>query len=684
MKLRKGEDSIKLGLQVRAVSLERGIVDEKRRASFPASSEEPYLRHSWEIGDYLEVLDHSPSSIRLGRLLDGGPLLKDHRRDQQIGVVEGAEVRDRRLYVSTRFGNSQLALDEEKDVDDGIRRAVSVGYLVHSMVLAEKRESGPDVYRVTDWEPLEVSTVSIPADPTVGFGRSGAMDAYREHETRVIRREIRQGGEVMNWIKVIRREDGVLLRIRESEFDAKLHEREEAPATPTEPAATPAPVQVVATRGVESIDPAIGEQRERKRVQEILAIGSKFNCTDKAREAIAEGIPWEVFRDHVWRAQPEGKPLETPKSHLGMSSKETGRFSILRAVRALVNPERRSEAAFEFECSRAVAEQVGKEPQGIFVPADLLYAEGDFLLGMGKEAGRRDLTVGTPTAGGNLVATNLLAGSFIELLRNRAAVMRLGARMLPGLVGNVDIPRQSGGATAAFVAESGNVPESDATFDKVSMVPRTLGAFTDISRKLLLQATPAIEGLVRADLTLAIALGVDNVAINGSGTAPTPRGIRNTVGIGAVALGVNGALPTWISQVNLVASVMVANADVGSLGWLTNAKAWATLMGIERTSTNGRYLLEEPGNRLLGYGFDVSNQVPSNLVKGSSGAICSAEIFGNWAELLIGEWGTLDLFPDPYTLGDQGAIRLRAFKDLDIAVRHPQSFAAIQDMITSI
>lgn len=670
------------------MTISSDVVDADGRADFSASSESPVLSYDWEIGRYFEVLDHSPSAVRLARLQDGAPLLKDHDRRTQIGRIESARIEGGQLRVAARFGNSDVAKAERADVADGIRSKVSIGYIVHELVLAEKRENGVDVYRATDWEPLEVSTVAIPADPTVGFGRAEGDVAFRDHETRVIGRDIRQGG-TMEKIWVVGREDGVLRRINAEDFDASKHERSGPPAPFEQRAEAAAParpsVEVGATRGAEAVNPQAIAQAERERVQEILALGSRFNMSDKAQDAIRDGIPSIVFRDFVWSKQPADKPLDKPKSALGMSPKEVKRFSILRAVSALVDHHKRDEAAFELECSRAVAEQTGQTPRGFFVPADVLYDESDFLLGTGgARPARRDLNVGTASAGGNLVATNLLAGSFIELLRNRAAVMRLGARTLPGLVGNVDIPRQSGGATAAFVAESTNVGESEATFDKVSLVPRTLGVFTDISRKLMLQATPAIEGLVRDDLNLAIALGVDNVAINGSGTAPTPRGIRNVVGIGSVALGANGAAPTWVSQVNLVASVMVANADMGALGFLTNAKAWATLMGAERTATNGRYLLEEPGTRLLGYGFDVSNQVPSNLVKGSSGAVCSAEIFGNWAELLIGEWGTLDLFPDPYTLGDQGAVRIRAFKDLDIAVRHAASFAVIADMLTTI
>lgn len=673
--MKKTPKTAKLGALERVFRLERGMVDEERRTTFPASSEEPYLRRSWSMGDYLEVLDHSPSSVRLDRLRDGGPLLKNHDTWNQIGVVEGAAIKGRRLEVTARFGNSDEAIAEEKDVADGIRTKVSVGYIVHEMILEKQSDDGPDTYRVTDWEPLEVSTVSIPADPTVGFGRSGAVDAYREHETRVIRRESAKGGS-MKKIQVVRREDGVLLRILESDFDEALHERAEEPAK-AEPEKK-APVQVVATRGAEGVDRAAIEREERTRVDEILALGSRWNCSDKAREAIREGVSLAAFRDHVWATKvPDGKPVDTPKTHLGMSKKEAGKFSILRAANAIVSGDR-SLAPFEMECSREIADRLNRAPQGFFVPEDVQAEEVDL-----SAAQKRTLSVGTATAGGNLVATNLLAGSFIELFRNAMQVVNAGARFLSGLVGNVDIPRQTGGATAGWVAEAGNVSASDMAVDKVSLVPRTLGVRTDITRKLLLQATPAIEGLVRSDIAMALGLGLDSASLNGSGTAPVPRGIRNVAGVGLVALGTNGAAPDWDSQVKLVQALQVANANIGSQAFLMTGAAWSKLMRTGRAAGYPDFILESPGESLLGRRVLITEQLPSNLVKGSSGAVCSAEILGNWTELLIGEWGVLDIFPDPYTLGDSNGLVLRCFKDADVAVRHAASFAMIVDMLTT-
>lgn len=685
--------SIKLGLQRREFRISgtagqtRGFVAEDRTIEFPLSSEEPYERRHWERGRYLEILDHSPSSVRMGLITDAAPLLKDHWRDQQIGVIEDASIKSRRLVVKARFGNSAMALEEEKDVDDGIRTKVSVGYIVHEMVLEKKSEDGPDVYRVTDWEPVEGSTVAIPADSTVGIGRSQADDVYRDHETRVICREARQEGNTM-LIDVRRLEDGVMLRIEESDFDVSLHERTEPLPAATAPAAIPASDPLVRSVTMAGSEPTPEERArqlqreaeadERERVRAIREIGSRHNCSRRAEEAITDGLPMALFRDMVWSSLPEGTILDDPTSHLGMSRNEARSYSLLRAIRAHVDRDW-ANAGFERECSQEIAQRTGNEPAGFFVPADTLYVDDDRLRS-GLE--QRDLEAGIAGDGGNIVATNLRPGNFIELLRNRSIVNRLGARMLPGLVGNVDIPRQASGAVAGWIAEKANAGTSELTLDLVQMSPKTIAVQSLMTRRLMLQSTPAIEGLVRADLFQAIMLGIDSAALQGSGAANQPRGILNTVGINSVALGTNGGAPTWADTVKLRSAAKAQNADAGNLGFAINANIWGTLMTTPKVAGFPNFILDDPGDRLVGRRVEESEQIPSNLTKGT-GTNLSAMLYGNWADLLIGEWGTLDIMPDPYTQGGQAALIIRAFKDIDTTVRHPESFSATVDMITN-
>lgn len=409
---------------------------------------------------------------------------------------------------------------------------------------------------------------------------------------------------------------------------------------------------------------------EQKRTQEIIAMGEQFKAYG------ADGVAAECLRN--------GKSVEEtraaimtkigtramPSADIGMTQEEARSFSFVRAINALANPgDRRAQEAakFEREASDAFATKMGRAAQGFYVPV---------------EVQKRDLLVGTATAGGNTVATQLLATNFIDLLRNKMAMTGLGAQFLTGLVGQIAIPRQTSGATAYWVAENGAPTESQQAFDQVTMTPRTLGAFTDISRKLLLQSSIAVEGFVRNDITTVIALAIDLAAINGSGASNQPTGILNTAGIGSVAGGTNGLAPTWAHIIALETAVAVANANIGNMGYLTNAQVRGKLLATEKATNTGAFVWAD-NNTLRGYKTEVSQQVPSNLTKGSASGICSAILFGNWADLIIGQWGSLDLMVDPYTGSTAGTVRVVALQDVDIAVRHAESFAAMKDALTA-
>ena len=416
-----------------------------------------------------------------------------------------------------------------------------------------------------------------------------------------------------------------------------------------------------------------GADFARKQINEIIAIGQQYQCTDLASEAVRSGKTIEEFKNIVMEKM-ANKPVDS--ADIGMSVKEAKNFSFMRAINAMANPADRKaqqDAQFEREASDAFATKYGRSAQGFFVPL---------------EVQKRDLNVTTNTAGGHTVSTNLLAQSFVELLRSRMQVTKMGAQTLSGLTGSIAIPRQTGGATAYWVAESGSPAETQQAFDQVTMNAKTVGAFTDISRKMLLQSSLDVEAFVRNDLATVLALELDRAAIAGTGLSNQPTGILATSGIGDVAGGTNGLAPTWAHIVELWSDLAVANADFGSLGILTNAKVIGKLMGTLKATGVAGYIIENfPGadgfTSAAGLRVGASNQVPSNLVKGTSGAVCSALISGNWNDLIIGQWGTLDLMVDPYSGSTSGTVRVVALQDADIAIRHPESFSAMKDALTA-
>ncbi len=591
----------------RAIQTDEAITVDagSRTVEFPFSSELAVER--W-FGD--EVLSHKSGAADLTRLNDGAPLLFNHDMDEIIGVVEKAWIGDdKRGHARVRFAKTARAEEIMSMVEDGILRNVSFGYRINEMVEAVK--NGKSTYTATRWEPFEVSMVTVPADHTVGIGRAEARDER----------------------------DVVVHRIQEESAQPAEITIEEP--TMTEQSA-PVDVQVVATQAAEA---------ERSRIAAIEALGQRFNAPDLSRKLISDGTALDAARAaFLEEIKVDQKPLTGKEADVGLTDKEVRSFSVLRALNALANPADKKaweEAAFEREVSEAASKAAGKAARGIFVPGEVLRA-------------KRDLTAGTATAGGNLVATDLLAASFIDLLRNRSVVQRAGATVMNGLVGNIAIPKQTGAATAYWVAESGAPTESQQTVGQVTMTPRTVGAFTDFSRRLILQSSLDVENMVRRDLAAVIALAIDTAALYGTGASNQPTGLKLQSGINTKDFAATN--PTFAELVAMESEVAVDNADVGTMRYLLNPAQRGAAKSTEKFAGTGMTIWE-PGNSINGYATEVSNQVTAGDV-----------FFGNFADLMIGFWSGLDLTVDPYAGATSGTVRVIALQDCDIAVRNAVSF----------
>lgn len=571
----------------------RGVDEKARTVNIAVSSELPVERSFGK-----EVLVHEDGAIDMGFLGSGrAPLLLDHDMERQIGVIESVELSaDRVLRAKVRFGRSALAQEVFQDVVDGIRGNVSVGYRVNKM---ERSAANKDEYLVRSWSPLEVSVVSIPADPSVGVGRSAAALEPKPKVEPSVKQEAKMADEV--------------------NLDEVRAEAAKAAAL---------------------------------NVSAIIDLGVRHNKRDLADAAIKAGKSIEQFRGELLDVIESGKPLDN--NDIGLTKKEARQFSIVRAIAALSNPgdrRLREAAAFEFECSDAAATRYGRSAQGLMVPTDVLGVW------------RRDLNTSDDN---EIVATNLLANEFIDVLRNQSSVMQAGARMMPGLVGNVAIPKKATASTGGWIStEGGASSESEPTFSTVSLTPKTVGAFTDMTRQLILQSTPAVEALVRDDLTQALALAIDKGALEGSGSSGQPTGILNTVGVNKPAA-FAAAVPTFAEMVAMETAVAEDNALFGNLAYITDAATYGGLKTKAKDAGSGMFVLE--GGEANGYRVIRTQQATAGNV-----------YFGNWSDCLIGMWGGLDLTVDPYTASTSGTVRIVALQSVDVAVRNAVSFAYNND-----
>lgn len=607
-------------IHYRALMLEKPN-DTDRTIEASLSSETPVFRP----GLGREILSHAAGAIDLSRAPI--PVLTSHKQDETpVGVVENLRVIGGKLRGTLRLGNSQRAKEVWEDIKAGVLRNISVGYSII------KGAAKGDDYIVSLWQLLEVSLVAVPADPTVGIGRSFVGERTMEHN-----------------------QDDI------TELEPHLTRSQRR----------------AALRGEEDV--RLAREEERYRATEIRAIGRQFDMNDFADQAIENGTSVDAFR--LWtleKLKPTSHLRLAESPEIGMSYREASQFSFVKLIRASIDPAYgQRHCGLEMEASRAVAQKLGREPQGLFVPSEVLLA--------------RDLTVGAPTSGGYLRPTDHYAEGFIDILRKATHVINLGATELNDLRGDVSIPSQTGSATGYWLEEGQAPVESNLTFGQVLIKPKTVGGSVDYSRKMMLQASPDIERLVRRDLAGMLSVEVDRVAINGSGSGAEPLGILNASGVSSIPIGANGGVPTWSHMLQLEEALAISNADVGSIGYLTNPKVRRKLKESTKVSADagaGFIWEASPGDalgfgRVNGYRAAASNNVPNTLTKGTSNGVCSAIILGNWANLVIGRWGALDILVDPYALGTSGGVRVVALLDCDIALRRTASFAVIKDALTA-
>ena len=398
-------------------------------------------------------------------------------------------------------------------------------------------------------------------------------------------------------------------------------------------------------------------QESPKVAAELFELGRRHGMEQEAIEAVRGGVPLERFRDDVLNKIGSKGAFQS----IGLTDRESASFSFARAINAQATGDW-SEAGFEREVLKATSGQVTRS-NSFVVPSDVL---------------RRDLTVVNSSAA---IGTDHLASSFIDFLHTRSDVLSR-CTMMSGLTGNVSIPRLTGSSSAAWYAEQGTIGESTPTFDAVTLSPEVLAGMVSYSRKMMAQSLPNVESIVRRDLATVIGLELDRSVINGSGSSNQPRGILNTTGIGDVAIGTNGGAPQWVDTMNLIQEVASANAD-GRGVFIVNSATEAFLRATPRIASTDSRMMLEGSEGIAGREVLVSNNVPSNLTKGT-GTGLSAIIYGNLSDVMIGTWGGLEIVVDPYTDLATSTIRLAAFYHVNLALRHPESFAAIKDADVSL
>lgn len=456
---------------------------------------------------------------------------------------------------------------------------------------------------VTRWMPFEVSLVAAPADPHAGIYRSNTTMPTENHE---------------------------------DQPERLSRSQRRALAAETEDTATAAANIRELSDYIAGRYPELSEHL-RSLEADHLRCGRTFS--DFQKEA------WGIIQARKAREPAIGLPSELATGY----GRRT--YSLVNAIRAAIDP-RFTGGGYELEVSQELGRVTNRRAQGVLVPLSLVGPRT-----RGMDSGNSSY----------LIPAEHLASEFIDVLRARSVLMRMGIRQLNGLQGDVSIPKKTGASTAYWVGENQAVTESTPGVGSVNLSPRTVGGLVTFSHRMVVQSSPDIEQLVRQDLADTIATAVDVAALNGSGAANEPLGLLSA-GIGSDTY---TTAPTFADVVAMEGRIATNSADAPNMAYLSTPALMATMKSTEVSSNTGQFIWtagDNPGEgRVNGYRGFYSASVAANTL-----------IFGNWADLLMGTWFVLNIQADPYGSNfAKGAVSVRALMDCDFAVRHAASFEEI-------
>lgn len=634
----------------------RDCIDaEARTVKLSFSSETPVLREDAKGNRYWEVLDHS--KVDMSRMREGSPLLFGHNKQSHLGSVVSAEISgDRVGRALVKFGRGALATEKLNDVIDGHLRHTSVGGdLTNAEPIEDGERGGIPVIRFRNWAPTEISLTPLPADSRVGIGRS-TDSQLNQHTLKTMTPE----------------------------------EQAAANAAAATAAANAANAQSQATATI-TREAQAAAALETTRMAEISAIGAQFKVpSERVIQALTSREPLEMFRSFVLKDHLKSAPV-TVSADIGMSRTEKRRYSLQRAINRLSNREPLD--GLEKEASDASAKQLRRDAPsaGFIMPHDVAQFEDremiQSMLRVSPSLSKtpygaqlaRAMQTNNFVAAGALVATDFLGGSFIEILRNRMLLTQLGVGTMSGLVGNIAIPRQSGAATAYWLAEGAAVTASAQAFAQLGATPKRLAAQTAYSKQLLAQSSLDAEAIVRDDLMRVIAIAKDLAGIAGTGGAQ-PTGILNGPTDAASNAANNslqtvafGGAATWANILAFETAIQTQNADISSMSWLSNPTVRNRWKQIAKIGNTFPVFLCGDNNQANGYDVNITNQV------GTSGTYANRAIFGAWAQAMFFDWAGMDVVVDPYTRAANNEVVVTMNMFADFGVRHWPSFCVSTD-----
>ena len=326
--------------------------------------------------------------------------------------------------------------------------------------------------------------------------------------------------------------------------------------------------------------------------------------------------------------------------------KEMRSFSVMRAIQHQMGMK--VDAGRELEISAELARMEGRSTDGILMPRSIFER---------RAVGAITTTAPVGGPGASLVGTDHMGGQWVDMLREANPLTGLGMRTMNGLVGNVEIPRLIGSTSTGWFGENSAIPQTEASFDSITLSPKHVGAWAEYSRNMLLQSSPDVESLLRSDMAQVLGLEVANAVINGSGLSAEPTGILATTGI------LEATKPaTEMGYVPALANALFVK-NVPNVAFVANSAFKATVDDL--LTTDGLPIGDAAFFRNYTHKY-------TSLVSAAD-----VMIAGDFSQVIQGTWSAVEVLVNPFmeSAYRKGNVALRIVLTTDIAIRQPEAFA---------
>ena len=639
--------------------------EEDRRLTVSFADETAMDRYYGKV-----ILSQKPGAADFSRVgMSSVPMLNNHESfhgDGFLGLVEKAWVEKKVSYATILFSNNPRAVEVYDDMRRGLRMGISPGIYPREVKLVEEDDAGP-TYEITKWELLEISSALVPANPTVGPVNAG-VDSVESHMIRLVE-EAKKHSRVTAQ-QVLGGQDGEDQTVEETqeEPEAMSEEAEEQPEeTPEEPEASSEEEEAEAEEASqegENDSETEGEQvPEQTAVEQIIEMGREYNAPAEAFQAIADGETPEQFRERLRsvRLSPSGRlepTSEGEEAGEGTRTQVGPRFSLGNLVKHYAFPtDPQYKREVEFELNIEPPTDLGRERRGgsFYVPSQAMW-----------DGRKRDMTeqfaVSTAAASaGSLIQTDVDHSNYIGLLIERAAILGR-CRVLPGLTGDVDIPRIKSAAELGFVAEGAVQGNSDPTFDDVKLRPKILSAQLNLTNLALHQSAGFLERYVREALNAQFAAEINKVILVGSGATNTPTGVMKVSGINNVEFTKSG-VPSWKDYVNMEKE-LIADLVPGSTIYAVDPELYAAAKVTEKATNTAEFIYS-------------GGQINDRTVFMTTHMESETGLMGDFSEVYVGFWTGMDMILDNIT--SPGNMKIYAFQTWDVQVAHATSFCSLTE-----